>query len=65
MILGREPVLFYSLVAAIVYLVTEFGVDLTSGQQAAILGLAGAILAVIARSKVTPVGNDGFGLPRP
>jgi hypothetical protein len=47
-----------------VYLVTEFGVDLTSGQQTATLGFAGAILAVIARSKVTPVGNDDFGLPR-
>jgi hypothetical protein len=65
MILGREPVLFYSLVTAVVYLVTEFGVDLTSGQQAAILSVTLAVLGLLARSKVTPVGNDGFGLPRP
>jgi hypothetical protein len=64
MILGREPVLFYSLVTAVVYLVTEFGVDLTSGQQAAILSVTLAVLGLLARSKVTPVGNDGFGLPR-
>lgn len=55
MILGREPVLFYALAAAIVYLVTEFGVDMTDTQQAAVLGVVGAVLAVLARSKVTPV----------
>lgn len=65
MILGREPVLFYSAVAAIVYLVTEFGVDLTSGQQAAILSVTLAVLGLLARSKVTPVASNDFGLPNP
>lgn len=50
----REPVLVTSLVAAVMYLLTEFGVTVTDGQQAAILGVVGAILAFVARSQVTP-----------
>ena len=55
----REPVLISGLIAAVLYLLTEFGISITDGQQAAILGVAGAILAFVARAKVTPVrGSD-------
>lgn len=56
-IIRREPVLTMTLVEAAVLLVTEFGLDLTGGQQAAILGFVGAVLALIVRSSVTPAVN--------
>ena len=54
----REPVLVTGLIAAVLYLLTEFGISVTDGQQAAILGVAGAILAFVARSKVSPVRDS-------
>lgn len=54
MILGREPVMFSALVAAIIYLLTEFGITITDGQQAAIMAVTLAVLGLITRSKVTP-----------
>jgi hypothetical protein len=50
----REPVLILAVVQAVVYLVTEFGVDLTDRQQAAILGVVAAVLTLVARQSVTP-----------
>lgn len=48
-------------VTAILYLVTEFGLSLTDGQQASILGVvavvAPLVVAAIARSRVTPVAR--------
>lgn len=57
MLLGREPVLFYAFIAAVVYAVTEFGVDLSDGQQAAILAVVAAGLTLLTRSKVTPTAK--------
>lgn len=54
-ILGREPVLFYAVIAAAVNLATLLGLDLTDQQQAGILTLSLAVLGWIARSKVSPV----------
>lgn len=55
-ILGREPVLFYGVIAAVVNLATLLGLDLTDAQQAGILALSLAVLSWLARSKVTPTG---------
>ena len=49
-----EPVAVMALVEAVVFAVTEFGVDVTGGQQAAILGVVAAVLTLITRSSVTP-----------
>jgi hypothetical protein len=53
----NEPVLATALIQALLILAVSFGLDLSDAQQAAILGLSAAVLAVVARSKVTPVGG--------
>lgn len=53
-VFGREPALWAGLVAAVMYLLTEFGVDLTSGQQAAVMGVVFALLSFVVRQRVTP-----------
>ena len=55
-ILGREPVLFYGVIAAVLNLAVLFGLDLNDAQQGSILALSLAILGWLARSKVTPTG---------
>lgn len=49
-------------VSALIALLTAFGLDLTEGQTNAILGavavLAPTVVALVARSKVTPVNRD-------
>ena len=50
----REPALLVAFVTAVLILLTEFGVELTSGQQAAIIGVIIAIGAIIVRQSVTP-----------
>lgn len=50
----REPALLVALVSAILIALSEFGVSLTSGQQAAIVGVIIAIGAIIVRQAVTP-----------
>ena len=57
MILGREPVMFSALAAAIIYLLTEFGVPITDSQQAAIMAVTLAVLGLLTRSKVTPTSS--------
>ncbi len=52
---GREPLLYLALVKAALVLVVAFGFDLGLEQTAAILLLAEAALAFLARSQVTPV----------
>ena len=52
-----EPVAFMAIIEAVVFAVTEFGVDLTGGQQAAVLGLVAAVLSFITRKSVTPAIN--------
>lgn len=54
--LRREPVLVTAVVQALVILAVAFGLDLSDGQQAAILGLSAALMGLVARSQVTPVG---------
>lgn len=54
----EEPVLVTSLIAAVLYALTEFGIEVTDGQQAGILGVAGAVLAFIARGQVEPVAKQ-------
>jgi ascorbate-specific PTS system EIIC-type component UlaA len=50
----REPAVVVGLVTAVLLLLTEFGVNITSGQQAAIVGVVIAIGAIIVRQSVTP-----------
>jgi len=53
-ILGREPVLVYTLVQTAVTLAVTFGLRLTVEQIGAILVFTGAILSFIVRGKVQP-----------
>lgn len=50
-----EPVLVTALVQAVIGLIVAFGVGLTGEQTAAILAVTAAALALVARSKVTPL----------
>lgn len=50
-----EPILLTGLAAAIILLVTNFGVDLSDGQQGAIIGVVVAVSAFFGRSKVSPI----------
>lgn len=53
----REPVLLTSLLKAILICAVAFGAPLTANQTEALLGVAGAVLALggLARALVTPV----------
>lgn len=59
-VFGREPILYLALVKAALVLVVAFGLDLGLEQTAAIVLLAEAALAFLARSQVTPLAP-----PRP
>lgn len=54
----NEPVLVYTLVGSLIALAVAFGLRLSDVQTAAILAVCNAILAFVARSKVSPVAND-------
>lgn len=60
----NEPVLVYTLVGNLIALAVAFGLDISTGQTAAVLAVVNAVLAFVARSKVTPVApeshEDGF-----
>lgn len=64
-LLRCEPVMASSLVKAILVCAVAFGLPISAGQQTALVGVAGAILALgaAARQAVTPVaklgGSDG------
>lgn len=49
----REPVAIIGLIQAVIYLVTEFGVTVTPGQQSAIVLVVNAFMVVFLRSQVT------------
>lgn len=49
-----EPALVTGLVTALVAFAVAFGVDLNEAQQAAIFGLAIAIMSFVTRAQVTP-----------
>jgi len=53
----NEPVLVCTVIGAAMYLLTTFGVNVTPDQQKAIMGLTVAVLALVARSKVTPANQ--------
>jgi ascorbate-specific PTS system EIIC-type component UlaA len=55
----REPALLVAFVTAVLIALTEFGVDMTTGQQAAIVGVVIAIGSIIVRQSVTPNVNVG------
>lgn len=50
----REPAVVAGLVQAVLALLLSFGVDLTTEQTAAIMGLSAAVLAFVVRRRVTP-----------
>lgn len=50
----NEPVLVTTLVGALLSLLVVFGVPITDQQKAAIVVLLTAVLALFARSQVTP-----------
>lgn len=54
---GREPTLIIGLVRAVVVLAVAFGLDLTGEQTAGIYLVVEAILSVINRQNVHPVGD--------
>lgn len=57
-ILGREPVLWLSLLRAVVVLGLAFGWNLSQEQTAALYLFMEGALSLIARSQVTPVGGE-------
>lgn len=52
--LRDEPVLVTALVTAVLGLLVAFGLELTDEQVGSILAVVGALLAIVARRKVTP-----------
>lgn len=52
--ISDEPVLAVTLVQTILTLGITFGAHLTPEQTGAILSVTGALLAIVARGKVTP-----------
>jgi membrane associated rhomboid family serine protease len=58
---ANQPALVVGFIAAIIALLTAFGLSLNDEQTAAILGVVGAIGAILAawivRSQVTPVNK--------
>jgi uncharacterized membrane protein YeiB len=53
-----EPVLGIALLGAAITALAQFGIPLSNGQVDALNGLAWAVLAVFARTKVTPINRD-------
>ena len=51
----REPALISGAVAALIALLTAFGLDLTAEQVGAVLAVVTAVLAFVVRSKVLPL----------
>lgn len=51
----REPVLVLAVVQAVIVCGVAFGLELTDAQTAGVLGVTAAVLAIVARSQVTPV----------
>lgn len=55
--INDEPVLAFALMQALVGLFCAFGLRLSAEQNAAILTATGAVLAIVCRGRVTPVGK--------
>lgn len=54
----REPVLVAGLVQALLGAAAAWGLPLTDTQTAAVLAVTGAVLALVARSAVSPVAPE-------
>lgn len=52
---GREPAVILGLAGAVIGLATAFGLPLSGEQQGAISSLLIVLVAVITRSKVSPI----------
>lgn len=55
----REPVLALAAVQAGIVCGVAFGLDLSDAQTAGVLGVTSALLAIVARSQVSPVASAG------
>jgi len=60
-LIRREPVMFTSALKAILVCAVAFGLPISDGQATALVGVAGAILALgaAARQAVTPIAKLG------
>lgn len=60
-LLRTEPVMVTSLIKALLVCAVAFGLPMSDGQQVALVGVAGAILALggAARQAVTPLAKLG------
>lgn len=54
--MNKEPAVILALVQTILALVVSFGLNLSTEQVGGILAVSAAILGIVTRSKVTPVG---------
>jgi hypothetical protein len=54
-IFGREPAVVLGFVQVVIALAVGFGLDLSTAQQALILAAVAALIALLVRSRVTPV----------
>lgn len=52
--LTQEPVLVMGVVQALLALIISFGIGLTADQVGTVTAASAAVLALVARSKVTP-----------
>lgn len=50
----REPVLILTALGNVLALLVAFGLDISTGQKAAIVATASALLALFGRQQVTP-----------
>lgn len=57
MIFSREPVAIIEVIRLSLVAAVAFGLPLSDGQSVALIALASAVLSVIARQRVTPVGS--------
>jgi hypothetical protein len=53
-VLGREPVLVFSLFNSVIAAATAFGLDLTADQTSALMATVASVLSWIVRSQVSP-----------
>jgi hypothetical protein len=54
---GREPAVILGAIQAVLALGLSFGLQLTSGQMGAIMAAAAAVIALLVRRQVSPVGQ--------
>lgn len=59
-LVDREPVLILTALGALLALAVAFGVDISTGQKAAIDAAAAALLALLGRAQVTPVADPNL-----